>query len=40
MDSGWSGNSRGINHGYIYTRDGTLIASVVQEGLLRYKPPA
>ena len=40
MDSGWTGNSRGINHGYIYTRDGTLIASVVQEGLLRYKPPA
>jgi len=40
MDSGWTGNSRGINHGYIYRQDGTLIASVVQEGLLRYKPPA
>ena len=39
MDSGWTGNSRGINHGYIYRQDGTLIASVVQEGLLRYKPP-
>ena len=35
MDSGWTGNSRGINHGYIYRQDGTLIASVVQEGLLR-----
>ena len=29
---------RGINHGYIYTRDGTLIASVVQEALLRRRP--
>ena len=35
MDSGWTGGSRGINHGYIYNRAGTLIASVVQEGLLR-----
>lgn len=40
MDSGWSGNARGINHGYIYRQDGTLIASVVQEGLLRVTPPA
>lgn len=40
MDSDWSGGSRGINRGSIYRRDGTLIASAVQEGLLRYHPPA
>ena len=40
MDSDWTGGSRGINHGYIYRQDGTLVASVVQEGLLRLTPPA
>lgn len=40
MDSDWTGGSRGINRGSIYRRDGTLIASAVQEGLLRYDPPA
>ncbi|MEY3834175.1 MAG: hypothetical protein RLZZ130_1653, partial [Pseudomonadota bacterium] len=30
----------GINHGWIYSQDGTLVASVVQEGLLRLTPPA
>nr|WP_245798688.1 acyl-CoA thioesterase domain-containing protein [Sphingopyxis flava] len=35
MDSDWSGGSRGLNRGSIYRRDGTLIASAVQEGLLR-----
>lgn len=40
MDSDWSGQTRGINHGRIYRQDGTLIASTVQEGLLRYRPPA
>ncbi len=29
--------SRGLNHGRIYTRDGTLVASTVQEGLIRYR---
>ncbi|HEV7340779.1 MAG TPA: acyl-CoA thioesterase II [Sphingopyxis sp.] len=38
MDSDWTGGSRGINRGSIYRQDGTLIASVVQEGLLRYNP--
>ncbi len=38
MDSDWSGGSRGINRGSIYRQDGTLIASTVQEGLLRYDP--
>jgi acyl-CoA thioesterase-2 len=40
MDSDWTGGSRGINHGWIYSEDGTLVASVVQEGLLRLTPPA
>jgi len=38
MDSDWTGSSRGINRGSIYRRDGTLIASAVQEGLLRLAP--
>lgn len=40
MDSDWTGNSRGINHGRIYQQDGTLVASVAQEGLMRLTPPA
>jgi acyl-CoA thioesterase-2 len=40
MDSDWTGGSRGINRGSIYRQDGTLIASAVQEGLLRYNPIA
>nr|WP_184099708.1 acyl-CoA thioesterase II [Sphingopyxis panaciterrulae] len=38
MDSDWSGGSRGLNRGSIYRRDGTLLASAVQEGLLRLAP--
>lgn len=34
-DSPWSGHSRGYNRGRIYTRDGRLVASVAQEGLMR-----
>uniref|UniRef100_UPI003F6BDC7D acyl-CoA thioesterase n=1 Tax=Pseudomaricurvus sp. TaxID=2004510 RepID=UPI003F6BDC7D len=37
MDSPWSGDSRGLNMGSIYTREGELIASVAQEGLIRLK---
>ena len=40
MDSDWSAGGRGINRGRIYRRDGTLIASAVQEGLIRYDPSA
>jgi len=40
MDSDWSAGGRGINRGLIYRQDGTLIASAVQEGLIRYDPPA
>ena len=35
MDSPWAGNSRGFARGSIYTRDGRLVASVAQEGLIR-----
>lgn len=34
-DSHWSGNGRGLNIGKLYQRDGTLVASTVQEGLMR-----
>jgi acyl-CoA thioesterase-2 len=35
QDSPWSGGARGFNRGAIYSRDGKLIASVAQEGLIR-----
>ena len=35
MDSPWAGSSRGFARGSIYTRDGRLVASVAQEGLIR-----
>lgn len=38
MDSDWTGASRGINRGSIYRQDGTLVATAMQEGLLRYTP--
>jgi len=34
-DSPWSGHGRGFTRGVIYTRDGRLVASVAQEGLIR-----
>lgn len=40
MDSPWSARGRGFNRGSFYTRDGRLVASVAQEGLIRYRPPA
>ncbi|NYT39894.1 acyl-CoA thioesterase II [Sphingomonas sp. R-74633] len=36
-DSPWSGHSRGFNRGRIYARDGRLVASVAQEGLVRLR---
>jgi acyl-CoA thioesterase-2 len=36
-DSPWSGHSRGFNRGRIYSRDGRLVASAAQEGLIRVK---
>ncbi len=37
MDSPWAGGARGFNRGAIYARDGRLVASVAQEGLIRLK---
>ena len=34
-DSPWSGGGRGFNRGSIFSRDGTLVASVAQEGVIR-----
>jgi len=36
-DSPWAGHSRGFNRGRIYSRDGRLVASAAQEGLIRVK---
>jgi acyl-CoA thioesterase-2 len=38
-DSPWAGHSRGFNRGRIYARDGRLIASTAQEGLIRLRKP-
>lgn len=35
LDAPWTGNARGFNRGLIYTREGRLVASVAQEGLMR-----
>lgn len=37
MDSPWAGGSRGFARGSIYSRDGRLVASVAQEGLVRVR---
>jgi|GWRWMinimDraft_5_1066013.scaffolds.fasta_scaffold18658_1 acyl-CoA thioesterase-2 len=34
-DSPWAGHARGFNRGRIYARDGRLVASVAQEGMIR-----
>ena len=35
LDAPWTGKARGFNRGSIYSADGTLVASVAQEGLMR-----
>ena len=35
MESPNAGHARGFVRGSVYTRDGTLVASVAQEGLIR-----
>ncbi len=35
-DSPWSGGGRGFGRGQIYARDGRLVASVAQEGMMRH----
>ena len=37
QDSPWAGQGRGMNRGLIFTRDGRLVASVAQEGLIRVR---
>ena len=37
MESPWAGNSRGLSLGRIFTREGQLVASVTQEGLMRQR---
>ncbi|MFV0644660.1 MAG: acyl-CoA thioesterase [Sphingomonadaceae bacterium] len=34
-DSPWAGHARGFNRGYFFTRDGRLVASTAQEGMMR-----
>jgi acyl-CoA thioesterase-2 len=36
IESPSAGKARGLNHGHIFTRDGQLVASTSQEGLIRY----
>jgi acyl-CoA thioesterase-2 len=36
----WAGSSRALCRGSLFDRNGTLVASVVQEGLIRVRPPA
>lgn len=40
MVSPWSGDGRGFVFGKIFSSDGTLVASCIQEGVLRLKKPA
>ncbi|CAN1568836.1 TesB Acyl-CoA thioesterase [Rhabdaerophilaceae bacterium] len=35
LESPWSGNARGLGRGLIFSRDGRLVASTMQEGLVR-----
>ncbi len=39
-DSPWSGLARGFGRGQIFSRDGRLVASVAQEGMIREMPKA
>lgn len=38
MESPWSGHARGYTRGSVYNQSGRLIASMTQEGLMRYRP--
>ncbi len=38
-DSPWTGRGRGFNRGSIFTRDGRLVATSAQEGLIRVREP-
>lgn len=38
MDSPWAGGARGLSHGEIFDRNGVLVATTMQEGLVRFSP--
>lgn len=38
-DAPWAGSGRALVRGQIFSRQGTLVASVAQEGLIRLRPP-
>lgn len=38
QESTWAGGARALCNGRIFDRDGTLVASIAQEGLIRYRP--
>lgn len=40
MDSPWSGKGRGFSRGSVFDRSGRLIASMAQEGMMRYRKDA
>ena len=40
QDSPWAAGGRGLGHGRIFTADGRLAVTVMQEGLVRTAPPA
>ena len=40
QDSPWTGHARGLGRGLIYTKEGRLVASAMQEGLVRSITPA
>jgi acyl-CoA thioesterase-2 len=40
QDSPVSGGGRGMNRGLIFARDGRLVATAMQEGLIRYRSPS
>jgi acyl-CoA thioesterase II len=40
QEGSWAGSSRALCRGSLFDRQGTLVASVVQEGLIRTRPPA
>lgn len=39
MESPWAGQGRGLTRASIFAQDGTLVASVAQEGLMRFREP-
>ncbi|KAK9379908.1 HotDog domain-containing protein [Kockiozyma suomiensis] len=39
MHSPWTGSARGLVYGSIFTRTGTLVASIIQEGVVRLRDP-